>query len=310
MIPSLYSGPFNRPDSIVTKKDLDSAVTNVQNLIRDIPSRICRPNSTTGAQPTAVELNNVSPLENEVIPVILSDGTQEIWQYTDANGWQLKLSIVPGAGGGDIDQGGATASTDALCVTSLVLSDTDGNTTDATYFDDGSRNVTVVENRSAHLASNCSWDKEIILDMTDNTYWMNDGGASLITHPAPKVARYFGTVDARQFAIWLESEGETYCNNYHQCFVYDKQCVSGCVLNVLTISWPQIDTSDASDYTIDWGDGVETFASGTTPSHTYTDIYSGKIEVCFNKEVDAAFVFEFADLTGNNPKASSTCGCH
>ena len=147
----------------------------------------------------------------------------------------------------------------------------------------------------------------------DNNRWLQKVDGGLVSVPAtaaPSVGLFVGTIDARDFACKYEELGLVYCNNYQQSYEHQDICVNACVGSATTINFTiPIETGDGTEFTIDWGDGlVQTFADGSTPTHTYAEPYSGPWKISF--ESCSSPVFALASATGQFTYLDASCGCH
>lgn len=325
MIPELYLGRYDQPESIATKQNVEDAsaalggqISTLQLQvaeIRRIPWQICRTNSTAAQAPSATELGLVTPRQNEVTTVILSNGTREVWQFDTTNGWTLKQTVTPGDGNNP-GLGGFAASQDAQHMITFLGTANDGTASSVTMFNDPARIVTVTESVADYLASGCATDCEIVYDLVNDSFHILSGGVFL-NHPEPIVRVFIGTISARQFAKRYEANGKTYCSNYHQCYEYADITRQICVHKPLSGTFTvQAELDNGSDYTVlqEATTGTLTFAapdealtaktntSGTQTTFTLVD-FMGAIKIIANPDSDDFFI------TTSLPLPEISAGC-
>jgi len=314
------------------KQTIDFASIAEQLMLR---TQVCRTNSLTNVAPTLSE-TGATPSAGYIFVVYLSNGTQEIWQYT-GTGWVIKNSIVPVIGG-DADIGeGEVSKNSGTGVISITGTTTDGvsNTvtispSDFSLF----RNVQacIDELRFCNVPTGITFpvaledafavqdigaadttlikDCGLVYDCESGSYYRKINNNMVIVSGQVTVNRYFGTMDAREFACKLEDNGIQYCNNYVQTFDFTKDnCVVFCITNALSIDWLAITTEDGSGFTIDYGDGNPvSYDSGDTPSHTWATPYNGSIKFTFDKcLLNIAIGTTMA--SGNFEEINSNCHC-
>lgn len=331
VVQDYYIGPSGIREDLVArsaeginvwmKQEADSTTATdprVDQLILDvaalekIPAQICRTNATRNVAPTTVELNGVTPNANDITEVLLSDGTREIWQF--GGPWAVKETYEPG--GNSAGLGGFAVSQTNNCVATITGTTTAGAASTASFFNNPSRDVIVVDGRAAWLSGDCPQDCDLILDVADMTYWNHTGG-SLSTSAAPQVARFFGTMSPRQFVKAYEAAGNTYCNNYHQCYLHGNVCEYICVIRPLTGEYHITATIDnGSQYTIEYeidNNGTPqtvntTHNSGEAAVLNLTD-FTGKITICADPDGDD---FDYSvgpdPYTIPLPDAQAVCG--
>lgn len=316
------------------KQTIDFA--SITNLVMLRP-HTCRTNNVAGVAPSFVE-TGATPYPNFFFNVYLANGTQEIWLY-NGTGWILKQTIPVSVSSGVTDVGqGEVSKNPNTGVISITGTTTAGTTNtvqirpsdialirnsiacvDELHFCGFPTGITFpVRKEDAYVSEdiatidmNCVDDCSLVYDCAGSGFYRKiNNGLAPITGSVD-VAKFYGSMSARNFACKFEASGQTYCNNYVETYEHKDYCMKICIGDCRNIQWPAITTGDASSFTIQWDEddasSLATYADGAEPSHNYTSAYTGSIVICFQK--CAKPTFTAASAVTDASFLESNCGC-